>query len=188
MKFGEIYIGTGNQARGNFQRWKGEFVYLFTFPTVSFIMERPDNGKVIVEGELGLFHEQKEHLMPIDENTIQTLKAILVEKYGEELEVENEEAVVKESVLELAKVQLEKTKEHIEKLKKLNEDVFSANRETTIRQHEKHLRKLERKVLTAEKKLDEAKEKSSAVKLNLQASIECMENQVMTLLKKQDCK
>lgn len=185
MKFGDIYMGTGKQAGSNHQRWKGEFMYLHTFPVLTFMMERPDDGRIIVESEYGVFHEDKENLLPLNEDTLDALKAVLEKLCNNKLLVQKKRYEEAEVELSTANAQYIKTEEHVQALKALNEDVYSANRAMTIRQHGKALRKQERKVKALQMKMDELKTKMSVIQRNHLASVEYLELQLMELLKKQ---
>ena len=186
MNFGDIFMGTGKQAGSSHQRWNGEFVYLYTFPVLTFMMERPDDGQVIVEGEYGLFYEKKENLLPLNEKTLDALKGVLEEQSNKQLLVQKWKYEETESELTTAKVQYLKTEEHIQALKALNDDVYSANRAMTIRQHGKALRKQERKVKAFEMKMGELKTKMSTIQRNHQASVDYLEQQLIALFNKQD--
>lgn len=185
MKFGDIYIGTGRQAVSNTQRWKGEFLSLYTFPVLTFIMERPDDGRVIVESEHGLFHERKAHLLPVNDDTLQQLTDILHEKYGRKIALKKEEIDEKDLERLAAKEHFDEAQSHIEYLRALNAVSPSENREKTIRQNEKHLRRQERKVSAIQATIDELRKAQVQIQRNHQASVEYLEQQLMELLKKQ---
>lgn len=178
MRFGEYFIGIGKgSGRSNVMN-KGSFNYLYTFPTLKFLMERPDNGLVVVENQNALFHESKSSLVPLDGNTESILEK-KINRYYDSLVLEY---TIKRDAdaesLALKKDEVERLESQISHLTSLNEGAFTQNREIAIRQLSKALRKGQRRMQAVEKELDKTKEVIQYSEKQRMASISLMRNQV----------
>lgn len=182
MKFGELFIGTNRGTGRNSVRKDGKWVYVQTFPILAYMMERPDNGLIIVEDGQALYQEHREHLFPVSEESRSKLEEILKTKY-ERLIASREEKYnqYNEDWLE-ADSKKKAFEEELTHLREINNISHTENREKAIRQSEKHSRRLSHRLVKFEKMMMDKQKEIQNFKEELAFSLEVLNEQMNDLL------
>ena len=141
MQFGTPVLSTNKSLQSTFERTEKGFLALTVIQIGSFIFERPDNGKVIIEIVDTLAHESPENVFPLTHQTAEHFKTLIADRYKQ---------LIADQLLQLndLAVQTKETKLKIKELEALiqnveakNKEAFSETRAKSIQQQTKALRK-----------------------------------------------
>ena len=156
MEFGQYMFSLNKGAYSQYINFRGKYDYLYVFPIVKFIMERPDNGNYVFEYDVSMLQEDSpKHFLPLEEKSLDHVLGLISEHYDKKMESLKEEmndAQMKLLALVGKHPQLEFD---INNIKKNYEKEPTQNRLDSIRQLEKAMRRLENKMNHARKDVQE---------------------------------
>lgn len=160
MEFGQYMFSLTKGASYQYSTFSGKSDYLYVFPIVKFMMQRPDNGNYVYEYDRNLLQEDSpKNFLPIEEKSLDHVVGLISEYFDKKMESLKEElndAQLKFLALVGKHPQMESD---INNLKKNNEKEPTQNRSDSIRQLEKGMRRLESKMKHARKDIQSVEQR-----------------------------
>lgn len=182
MEFGERFVGLNKLTGRNYMEWRGVSQYVYTFPILKFVFERPDNGLIVVEQDSTIFYESVEFLLPLNKESEGILKDKLRNYYDQRIQRLAEKREIISRDLGMVKEKKEQLESQIVHLESLNEESYTDNRAVSIRQMSKAFRKKKHRLEAIETNINEKTKEMQEFEKEYQASLLYLEEQMEAML------